>query len=65
MIIVKVWTDIMTDEIKVDSVNEAIELRTKIRSQMNNGNAILFGDNLINPKHIRVVSFKSIADDEA
>lgn len=60
MIKITLWTDTHRDEIVVNTDSEAVEIRNKIRSQMSNGNTVLFGDNLVNPKYIRLVEFKRV-----
>ena len=64
MIKVTIWTDNLTNELTLDDLDKALKLRTKIQSQMNNGHTILFGNNLINPKYVRAVSFERIVDEE-
>lgn len=60
MIKITLWTDTHRAEIVVNTDSEAVEIRNKIRSQMNNGHTVLFGNTLVNPKHIRLVEFEII-----
>lgn len=39
---------------------EAVKLRTKIQSQMNNGHTVVIGANMVNPKYIEIINFEEI-----
>ena len=39
---------------------EAIKLRTKIKSQMNQGHTVMIGDNMLNPRYIEIIRFEEI-----
>lgn len=49
----------------VKSDEEALKLRTKFQSQMNNGHTVTFGSALLNPSHISAITFEKIEDEEA
>ncbi|RLY02207.1 hypothetical protein EAF07_08130 [Streptococcus hillyeri] len=62
MVKITLWTDTHRVEIVVNTDSEALELQRKIRSQMSNGHTVLFGDNLVNPKYIRLVGFERVQE---
>lgn len=64
MIKITLWTDMHRDEFVVNTDSEAVEIRNTIRSQMNNGHTVLLGDDLVNPKYIRLVKFERIQEEE-
>lgn len=49
----------------VKSSEEAIKLRTKFQSQMNNGHTVTFDTALLNPSHIVAITFEEIEDEKA
>ena len=49
----------------VKSAEEALKLRTKFQSQMNNGHTVSFDSALLNPSHIVAITFEEIEDEEA
>ena len=60
MIKITVYTDKHKLESIIKSKEEAIKLRTKIQSQMNNGHTVVVGNELLNPKYIQIISFEEI-----
>lgn len=48
----------------VKSAEEALKLRTKFQSQMNNGHTVSFDSALLNPSHIVAITFEEIEDKE-
>ena len=48
----------------VKSTEEALKLRTKFQSQMNNGHTVSFDSALLNPSHIEAITFEEIEDEE-
>lgn len=48
----------------VKSAEEALKLRTKFQSQMNNGHTVSFNSALLNPSHIVAITFEEIEDKE-
>lgn len=63
MVEITIFTDIISSKLVV-SFDEALKLRTKMISQMNNGHTVIFGDDLLNPQYIRAISFKSVKNKE-
>ncbi|MGQ9412191.1 hypothetical protein [Streptococcus pluranimalium] len=59
---------VYTDQYKIESIynssEEVLKLRTKIQSQMNNGHAVAIGNELLNPKYIRMISFEEIEEED-
>ena len=55
---ITVWTDISKTVLTVKSDDEAIKIRKKVTSQLNNGHAVIIGNAVINPAHIRVIDFQ-------
>ncbi|HFU4488720.1 TPA: hypothetical protein ACGPBC_000704 [Streptococcus suis] len=55
---ITVFTDIIKAESEVDSYEEAMKIRQKVISQMNNGHAIVVGKHVINPAHVRIIDFR-------
>ncbi|CQR24595.1 hypothetical protein BN1356_00939 [Streptococcus varani] len=49
----------------IKSSEEALKLRTKFQSQMNNGHTVSFDSALLNPSHIEAITFEGIEDEEA
>ena len=55
---ITVWTDKSKTVLTVKSDDEAIKIRKKVTSQLNNGHAVIIGNAVINPAHIRVIDFQ-------
>lgn len=52
------WTDNSKTVLTVKSDEEAKKIRQRVISQMNNGHAVIVGNVVINPAHIRVIDFQ-------
>ncbi len=55
---ITVCTDCSKTVCTVKSDDEAIKIREKVISQLNNGHAVIIGNAVINPVHIRVIDFQ-------
>ncbi|WP_438835627.1 hypothetical protein [Streptococcus pluranimalium] len=64
MIKITVYTDQFKFESIIDSNEEALKLRTKIQSQMNNGYTVVIGNELFNPKHIQFIQFEAVGEED-
>lgn len=64
MIKITVYTDKHKLESIYNSNEEALKLRTKIQTQMNNGHTVVIGDVLLNPNHIQTISFEEIEEED-
>ncbi|MGV3007004.1 hypothetical protein [Streptococcus pluranimalium] len=64
MIKITVYTDKHKLESIINSNEEALKLRTKIQSQMNNGHTVVVGNELLNPKYIQIISFEEIEEED-
>lgn len=53
-----VCTDYSKTVCTVKSDDEAIKIREKVISQLNNGHAVIIGNTVINPAHIRLIDFQ-------
>ncbi|WP_367006436.1 hypothetical protein ABZ559_11125 [Streptococcus sp. ZY19097] len=58
MCIITAWTDKSKTVLTVKSDDEAMKIREKVISQLNNGHAVIVGNAVINPTHIRVIDFQ-------
>lgn len=54
---ITVYTDCSKTVYTVKSDDEVIKIQKKVISQLNNGHAVIVGNAVINPVHIRVVDF--------
>lgn len=64
MIKIIVWTDISKTEMTTATNEEAIKIKQKVISKMNNGNVVVLGETVINPAHIRFIEFKGLKNKE-
>ncbi|HEM6116502.1 hypothetical protein [Streptococcus pluranimalium] len=64
MIKITIYTDKLKLESIINSNEEALKLRTKIQSQMNKGHTVVVGNELLNPKHIQIISFEEIEEED-
>lgn len=55
---ITVCTDYSKTVYTVKSDDEAIKIREKVISQLNNGHAVIIGNTVINPAHIRLIDFQ-------
>lgn len=55
---ITVYTDCSKTVYTVKSDDEVIKIQKKVISQLNNGHAVIVGNAVINPVHIRVVDFQ-------
>ncbi|MGQ7659104.1 hypothetical protein ACTGWK_00915 [Streptococcus suis] len=55
---ITVCTDYSKTVYTVKSDDEAIKIREKVISQLSNGHAVIIGNAVINPVHIRVINFQ-------
>lgn len=60
MVKITVYTTNKTITNIIRTKEEAIKLRTKIQSQMNNGHTVVIGDNMLNPRYIEIIRFEEI-----
>lgn len=64
MIKITIYTDQYKFETIVNSNEEALKLRTKIQSQMNNGHTVVVGNGLFNPNHIQFIRFEAVGEED-
>lgn len=64
MVIITVYTTNKTLTEVIETKKEAIEIKTKIQSQMNNGHTVVIGDKLLNPRDIEIIDFEEIAGED-
>lgn len=64
MVIITVYTTNKTLTEVIETKKEAIEIKTKIQSQMNNGHTVVIGDNLLNPRYIEIIHFEEIVGED-
>lgn len=55
---ITICTDYSKTVCTVKSDDEAIKIREKVISQLNNGHAVIIGNTVINPAHIRLIDFQ-------
>lgn len=55
---ITVCTDYSKTVYTVKSDEEAMKIQKKVISQLNNGHAVIIGNAVINPVHIRVIGFQ-------
>lgn len=64
MIKITVYTDQCKFKTIVNSNEEALKLRTKIQSQMNNGHTVVVGNGLFNPNYIQFIRFEAVEEED-
>lgn len=64
MVKITVYTTNKTLTDMVLTKEEAIKLRTKIQSQMNNGHTVVIGDKLLNQRYIEIIAFEEVGGED-